>query len=297
MWTITQLTAAWQQFFHGECSTATLVLFRLVLGILLLVNAGLLLPLMNDYYSECGIWPERLSRSACRGSRLSLQALLPEGWLPFRGLLLLHVVAVFCFVIGWQFRSASIVVFLTLASIHHRNPWILSSGDSLLRLLTFFCCFADAAGGLSVDHWLQGFPVGHFNRMDPWPLRLMQLQVSIVYLRTVAWKLSGPRWRDGSAAWYPLWVDAYVRWRPPQWLLRPALIRAATWGTLAEEAVLGAGLWVQELRMPLLISGILLHLVFELVLNLQLFSWIMICSLLLFLEPIVLQSWLQGVLF
>jgi hypothetical protein len=133
--------------------------------------------------------------------------------------------------------------------------------------------------------------------MDPWPLRLMQLQVSIVYLRTVAWKLSGPRWRDGSAAWYPLWVDAYVRWRPPQWLLRPALIRAATWGTLAEEAVLGAGLWVQELRMPLLISGILLHLVFELVLNLQLFSWIMICSLLLFLEPIVLQSWLQGVLF
>ncbi|MFN9046908.1 MAG: hypothetical protein ACK5YC_02170, partial [Planctomyces sp.] len=69
MWTITQLTAAWQQFFHGECSTATLVLFRLVLGILLLVNAGLLLPLMNDYYSECGIWPERLSRSACRGSR------------------------------------------------------------------------------------------------------------------------------------------------------------------------------------------------------------------------------------
>ncbi|MFN5740888.1 MAG: HTTM domain-containing protein, partial [Planctomyces sp.] len=264
---------------------------------LLLVNAGLLLPLMNDYYSECGIWPERLSRSTCRGSRLSLQALLPEGWLPFRVLLLLHVGAVFCFVIGWQFRGASIVVFLTLASIHHRNPWILSSGDSLLRLLTFFCCFADAAGGLSVDHWLQGFPVGHFNRMDPWPLRLMQLQVSIVYLRTVAWKLSGPRWRDGSAAWYPLWVDAYVRWRPPQWLLRPALIRAATWGTLAEEAVLGAGLWVQELRMPLLISGILLHLVFELVLNLQLFSWIMICSLLLFLEPDVLQSWLQGVLF
>lgn len=41
---------------------------------------------------------------------------------------------------------------------------------------------------------------------------------------------------------------------------------------------------MQELRFPLLISGILLHLVFELVLNLQLFSWIMICSLLLFLD-------------
>ena len=70
MLTITQMTAAWQQFFHGECSTATLVLFRLVLGTLLLVNAGLLLPLINDYYSDSGIWPERLSRVACRGSRL-----------------------------------------------------------------------------------------------------------------------------------------------------------------------------------------------------------------------------------
>jgi len=35
---------------------------------------------------------------------------------------------------------------------------------------------------------------------------------------------------------------------------------------------------------------------FELVLNLQLFSWIMICSLLLFLEPAVPQGWLQSLL-
>jgi len=112
---------------------------------------------------------------------------------------------------------------------------------------------------------------------------LMQLQVRIV-LRPVAWKLSGPCWRDGSAASYPLWVDAFVRWRPPQWPLRPALIQVASWGTLAEETILGVGLCVQELRFPLRISGILLHLVFELVLNLQLFSWIMICSLLLFLD-------------
>ena len=77
MLTITQFTAAWHQFFHTECSTASLVMFRLLLGLLLLVNAGLLLPLINDYYSESGLWPARSSRAACRGSRLSLQALLP----------------------------------------------------------------------------------------------------------------------------------------------------------------------------------------------------------------------------
>jgi hypothetical protein len=187
--------------------------------------------------------------------------------------------------VGWQFQISTAVVFFTLVSIHHRNNHILSSGDSLLRILVFLCCFSDAAGGLSVDHWLAGKPLLQFSQASPWALRLMQIQLSIVYLRTVYWKLRGSLWRNGTAAWYPLWVDAYVRWRPPQMLLRPALIRLATWGTLLQETALGTGLWFREFRFPLLISGILLHLVFDLFLNLQLFSWIMVISLLLFLSP------------
>jgi len=294
--TMTQFLTFWNHFFHAECSTAPLVCFRLLLGLLLLVNAVLLLPLAGDYYSDRGLWPAALSRAGCHRTRFSLQGLLPSGWLSFRGLWLLHVVSVCCFLIGLQYRLSAVLVFLTLVSIHHRNPWVLSSGDSLLRLLTFLCCFADAAGGYSADLWLQGSSQGVFRQMDPWPLRVMQLLISVVYLRTVAWKLSGSRWRDGSAVWYPLWVDAYVRCRPPGWMLRPGLIRLATWGTLVEEASLGVGLWVQELRLPLVISGIVLHLVFELVLNLQLFSWIMICSLLLFVDPATIECSLRWLL-
>jgi len=113
----------------------------------------------------------------------------------------------------------------------------------------------------------------------------MQIQVSIVYLRTVYWKLRGTLWRNGTAAWYPLWVDAYVRIRPPRWMLKPTMIRIATWGTLVEELALGTGLWIREWRYPMLITGVLLHLMFDIVLNLQLFSWIMVCSLMLFVWP------------
>ncbi|MEY3457624.1 MAG: hypothetical protein RL215_781 [Planctomycetota bacterium] len=285
MLSVGQLAEFWERFFHGEVSAAPLVLFRILAGCLLLLNGLLLVPLIDDYYSADGLWPSGCWKAQLRGRRFSLLHWLPCSTWSFRWVLMLHLAACVMLILGWQFRFACWVVFLTLVSIHHRNVHILSSGDSLLRMLVFFCCFSDAAGGLSVDHWLAGRRQLEFATSDPWPLRLMQIQLSIVYLRTVYWKLKGSLWRDGTAAWYPLWVSAYVRFRPPRVLLRPQLIRLATWGTLLEETLLGAGLWIHELRLPLIVSGVVLHLVFDLILNLQLFSWIMIISLLLFLSP------------
>lgn len=285
MLTLQQLADVWNVFFHSQISAAPLVLFRILISCLLLVNGLLLVPLTDDYYAADGLWPCNRWKAQMQGRRFSLLHWLPASTWSFRVVLLLHLTACLMMLLGWQYRISSIVVFLTLVSIHHRNTHILSSGDSLLRILVFFCCFSNAAGGLSIDHWLAGQPLLQFSQTSAWALRLMQIQLSIVYLRTVYWKLRGSLWRNGSAAWYPLWVDAYVRFRPPRVLLRPALIRVATWGTLFEEAALGGGLWIHEFRLPLLASGILLHLVFDVFLNLQLFSWIMVISLLLFLTP------------
>jgi uncharacterized membrane protein YphA (DoxX/SURF4 family) len=297
MLTLQQLMHAWNAVFHTEQSTAPLVLFRILIGGLLLVNALLLIPLTDDYYSTDGVWPTRSWKKQLGGRRFSILHWLPDSTWSFRIVLLVHVLACLLLLVGWHFRLACVVVFLTLVSLQHRNTMILSSGDSLLRMLLFLTCFSSAAGGLSVDHWLAGRSPLEFDRMDPWPLRLMQILLSIVYLRTVYWKLRGSLWRNGTAAWYPLWVDAYVRFRPPRWLLHPRLLRIATWGTLCEETALGIGLWIHELRFPLLVTGVVLHLIFDLILNLQLFSWIMIISLLLFLSPAEAESalrWLWG---
>ncbi|MFM7058092.1 MAG: HTTM domain-containing protein [Planctomycetota bacterium] len=295
MLTLQQLLNAWNALFHTQLSTAPLVLFRLLISILLLLNALLLIPLTEDYFAADGVWPTRKWKTQLNGRRFSLLHWLPDSTWSFRILLVVHLAACLMLLIGWHFRPACIVVFLTLVSLQHRNTMILSSGDSLLRILLFLCCFSDAGSSLSVDEWLAGQPLLEFASADAWPLRLMQLQISIVYLRTVFWKLRGSLWRNGTAAWYPLWVDAYVRFRPPKRLLHPLLLRLATWGTLAEETTLGCGLWIHELRFPLLITGVVLHLIFDLILNLQLFSWIMIISLLLFLTPEEATTVLQSV--
>jgi hypothetical protein len=63
------------------------------------------------------------------------------------------------------------------------------------------------------------------------------------------------------------------------------MVRIATWGTLAVEAMVGSLIWITELRYPLLCSGLLMHLILETILNLQFFGWTMMAALLLFLLP------------
>jgi len=316
-----QILDAWHTFFHEPISCAPLVLFRLLIGTLLLINAFLLVPLIDDYYAVDGLWNHKAWLSYQKRSRLCLLHLLPNSTNAFRALWLVHLIAVIGFVLGWQFRACSVVVFVTLVSVHHRNGFILSSGDTLLRLFTFLMMFAPASAAVSVDALYDGTPIPSqaeygndvdgfagrktgkaaivlivaspvfqaerraFPKIDPWPMRLMQLLICIVYLRTVFWKLHGTMWWNGTAAWYPLWVDAYVRFRPPKRLLGRWNIRLATWGTLVCELALATLIWVKELRYPVLVSGVALHLMLDIVMNLQFFSWIMICGLTLFVFP------------
>lgn len=292
MVSLSALLTAWSDFFHAPESCAPQVLFRILMGLLLTVNAVLLWPLVSDFYASDSVWNVQAWERRQRGLRFCLLHWLPQTTTSVRWLLGIHLLACIAFLAGLQFRVSALVVFLTLTSIHHRNAYVLSSGDTLLRLFSFLAIFSAAGESCSVDAWVQGregFPV-----VDPWPLRLMQVLVAIVYVRTVLWKLRGQRWRDGTAAWYPVWVDTYLRRRPPEWLLRAPFIQVATWGTLLTEFALGTMIWIREFRVPVILTGIAMHLVFEMTLNLQLFGWTMITGLLLFVDPTGLENLFSG---
>ena len=286
-----QLTDAWHAFFHAPETCAPQVLFRLMFGGLMLLNAVLLFPLVADFFGADAMWNIAAWQKQQGRSRMCVLHLLPPTTGGFRTLLVIHLLACVGFLIGWQFRICAVVVFVTLVSIHHRNTFILSSGDTVLRLMSFLAMFSSAGDAFPVDAALRG-TVG-FPAVDPWPLRLMQILISIVYVRTVYWKLRGTMWWNGTAAWYPVWVDTYLRHRPPRWMLSPFFIRIATWGTLLAELALGTLIWIHELRPYVVVAGIVMHAVFEMVMNLQLFGWIMIAGLLLFLPPEMISSWLE----
>ena len=188
--------------------------------------------------------------------------------------------------------SASLT-FVLLVSIHNRNPAVLHGGDDVLRIMAFLLIFSSAGAELSVDRYVSsGQPfVGEYT--SPWVLRLMQLQVSIIYLRAGLAKLGGASWLNGSAAYYPTQVQEYRRFPLPRVLINAFWIRLFTWGTILIELGLGTAIWVKEFRMAILLCGLAFHVVLEYFLNLQLFGLTMMCCLLLFVSPTDLMSLLR----
>jgi hypothetical protein len=119
-----------------------------------------------------------------------------------------------------------------------------------------------------------------------WALRLIQLQMSIIYLSAAWCKLLGETWRDGTALWIVSRSDDYFgRFWVPEVFFEPIFLQGLTLATLAIELLVPVTLWIPRLRVPSLIVATLFHLGIEYSMNLFLFQWIMLVGLLSFCSP------------
>jgi hypothetical protein len=280
----------WNQFFHAPESTLTIAIFRVAFGALMLVNACSLWRAAEYCFYPAGALALEDQRLSFKKTTWSLFNHLPPTGGAVDLVLLLHFVGVSGLLIGLYTQPSAALVFITLTSLHCRNIYMLNGGDTLQRLLSFLLIFSHAGGALSLDAWMAGASEAV---ADPWALRLMQVLVAIVYLRTTYWKLRGATWRAGSATYYALNLRDYRRRKLPQRLARPWFYRAATYGTLALEGALGTLLWSDALRHPLLVAGLALHLGLQLFMRTGLFQWTMLTSLLLFIKPGDLHEWMK----
>src|SRR3954463_3514568 len=104
--------------------------------------------------------------------------------------------------------------------------------------MAFLLIFSSAGVELSVDRFASSGQLFVGEYTSPWALRVMQLQVSIIYLRAGVAKLGGASWLSGSAAYYPTQVQEYRRFALPSVLTGAVWIRLASWGTIVTELAL-----------------------------------------------------------
>lgn len=119
--------------------------------------------------------------------------------------LLVMVAAVFTALGLWS-RWSTIALAIGLVSVHHRNPLILHSGDTLLRVIIIYLAVAPSGLSCSVDRLIglwKGTAPPIPRRVSLWPQRLIEFQVALVYFITVWFKWFGIYWKDGTASWYP----------------------------------------------------------------------------------------------
>ena len=277
----------WNKFFFDQVSAVPVGAFRAIFGLITLIDGLMLFPYRFTWFGETGVMPYLTARQYTGGLRLDLFAVWPHDDLGVTLFMILHILACVFLMLGSFSRVSAATVFATLVTLHHRNTLILNSGDTILRLFSFFLALAPCGAAFSLDRmWRQRRSAKPLPSpmMTAWPLRLMQIQFSLIYIASVAWKLEGGSWLDGSALYYTSRLVSFHRFPVPFFFNQLWFLRIGTWASLVIEAGLGIGIWFKELRYPALIAGVLLHLGIDYTMNIPLFEWISMSLFILFVD-------------
>jgi hypothetical protein len=277
----TRLTAGWTQFWFEPEETSTLGLFRIAYGLLITFWTLSLLPDLFAFYSNDGILPNYPQQGLGSWSVLRLSTSTPLLIAVFV-VLLAGAVAL---TIGFRSRIAAVVVWVGVLSFAHRNPLIGNSGDELVGNVALFLTLAPSGTALSLDRW-RG--VGRdrfweFPKRAPWALRLVQIQLSIVYLSAVWDKVQGELWRNGTAVSYALRIADVGRMPTPGFITHSVVLsELMTFGAMAMETSLGILVWNRVARPYVLSLGVIMHLGIDVSMLVGFFSFIMIVCYLSF---------------
>ena len=276
----------------------SLALFRITLGLVACWKALSTLPEVAVFFSDSGALPRHLLLENSDPWRWSLHHLLGHPAWPAL-LLVLQALAALAFAIGWRTRQANLLLWLLLASLQVRNPEVLHSGDTVLRVILFWCLFCPLGRHASLDAWqareLQSCPPPDKQVLEAGVLAL-QAQVVMIYLFSALHK-THPEWTvDGTAVYYALKGDLYAL-PAGKWLLHyEALCRWVTfsvrWLEMLGPLLLFLPVARATCRMLTVLLFLGLHAGFALCLDLAAFSFTMMALWMMFLPP-EFWNWLE----
>jgi hypothetical protein len=282
--------ASWQRFWFEPEETTTLGLVRIAFGVVVMAWTVSLAGDAHDFFTPAGLLPDAGDgRAAGAWSVLDIA----DDGVAVSAVLTVLFLASACLAAGQWTRLMAIIVFVGLVSLDRRNPFVFNAGDGLLTVIAFCLIFAPAGASLSLDRWRRGGASfwGPLMR-SPWALRLIQVQLSVVYLSTVWSKLRGESWTDGTAVGYALGLDDLSRVQLPAALLdSEVVVNFFTYGTLAVEAAVGLLVWNRRLRPWVLGLGAVFHVGIDLTVRVGFFSYAMLVLYLAFIPPEAVRAW------
>ena len=283
--------AAWERFWFAPRPTSTLALVRIGVGLVSFAWALSLLPDIMSFFSEGGVFPEQ---PEAQGK--AVWGLL-DVFSSDAAVIVLYVaflVASVALILGAWSRLAALVVFLALLSFHRRAPLVLNSGDGLLRNLALFLALTPSGAALSLDRWRKHREsFWEFPERSQWGLRLIQVQVSILYVSTVWQKARGVNWNDGTAVSYANRLEDLIRFPQPDFMTDSVtVVNLLTFGTLAVELSLGILIWDRVLRPYVIAVGVALHAGIDYSIRVGVFSWAIFASYLAFIPPETASRWI-----
>ena len=160
--------------------------------------------------------------------------------------------------IGLFTRTSAITTWVLSTSFAGLNSCIDNAGDDIRGIILFYLMISPCGAVWSIDHWRQRMAsrrasaTGAANRevstpkapvfIHPWPLRLLMIQMVLMYVSNGMFKLSGDTWWSGTSLYYVLADLTLARWSYAQVTVPVWLTKCLTWLVLVWEA--GFPVWV-----------------------------------------------------
>ena len=285
------IARAWTKsirFLFGPVSILPLVMLRIATGGLTLIWSIMLYADLDPLLTYLRVEPDQ--------SILWWQFLPNLSTLGVRVLCLGLTLASFLLMVGAWSRVSAWAVFLLTLSLQRYNPAAFNGGDFILRsVLQLGVALGPAGGYLSVDRARKGVARKPVPQIEAWPIRFVQLHISIGYLLTFYLKTQGHTWFAGTALWYALNLDDLTRFNVPNLLIQPPIGTILSWLAVAAEAFVGVGVWWRRTRPMALLAGIVLHVGIALAFQIGFFSLVMIASYLAFVPGSTIESFLNRI--
>lgn len=276
----------WDRLFFAPAPVEGIAIFRIAWCALLLMALFFDLGNAEDFYGPHAILSLNTVKTQFNYPHLNVFHFMGTEMSTVYFMFTVYGLSLFSALIGFQTRAALVLSMIMMVSFHQRNIWLLSSSEVLMRIVMTLLVCAPAGNALSVDSWLARLRKNPLPReWAPWALRLIQIQLSVVYVWTVWHKLKGDLWVEGTAVYYATRLQSMTNLPVPVLLDNLFLIKIMTWGTLALEFALGTLVWIKEFRRPLITMGLFFHLGIEYMMSIPFFEWTMMCLLLTYFTP------------
>lgn len=176
--------------------------------------------------------------------------------------------------VGFYSRACALVAWALALSFQRINPMVHNAGDGVRIITLFMLVLCPCGAAWSVDAWRaqRGRVLVY-----PWAIRLLFVQMTIIYFLNGLTKWFGADWRDGVAMHYVMGDLTLMRWSPA-WLFPPTwVVRQLSWGAIIWETAFPLLVLRPKPRQAALILGATFHLTTLIFMDLGAFPINMLC--------------------
>ena len=287
---------AWSAIWFRDSPTSPLEIVRIGIGAAVLFHFATGTPFLFELWGDSGWMPPAVAQAYIAGpwmQSIFYYFTAPWQWIAFHALFLFCCAA---FTVGWRTSWVKWIVLLGLISYDHRNLTIVYGADSIIACVVFILCLAPVGRAMSLDRVRA---VRAAKRSDltatvpayssPWAgacIRLVQIQMAVLFFYSAVDKLKIEEWWNGDAVWLALTTYEFYHPALLHLLARHYwLVNVATYATLLIELAFPFLIWQRRTRPYLLVAAIFLHFMFGVVLRLIYFSFAMIMGHMSFVYP------------